>query len=319
MTGTAKKESPAERLRRIVQETGLVGLGVRGAARSGFAVSAAMEHLAKTLIAATPPSLLTSPRDRKRLQRNLALKDRHAGKRCFILGNGPSLRDENLSLLNDAILLTVNQGHRFAEAHGLKPAYHAAVDPLFADEAFDHVLQDWADFQKATDAALLLTVELADRFAQLGLDVDHFAVKQYMQSVYFDDLSRPVPVALHYVQPGYLSVIHFAIVAALYMGFTDIRLLGCDMDFYLQPDSPFLHSYDDPSSPTIRDGAGKVFGWDQVDLTEWCLKEFRAFRNLGILAQSRGAQIVNAGAGGALNVFPRAPLTRRLEEKVTWS
>jgi hypothetical protein len=113
-------------------------------------------------------------------------------------------------------------------------------------------------------------------------------------------------------QFGFLSVIHAAIHYALYMGFEHIVLLGCDMDFFIDPAKPFAHSYGAPLYGPADTAAKDLFGWDQIRLMEWCLREFRAFDELRRMAEARGARIVNAGCGGALNVFERATLAETL-------
>ena len=45
----------------------------------------------------------------KTLDMNKEFENKYAGKRCFILGNGPSLKDEDLSVLKDEYVFTVNQ------------------------------------------------------------------------------------------------------------------------------------------------------------------------------------------------------------------
>jgi hypothetical protein len=302
-----RPESFAKRVGRVVFETGYAGLVTRATARLLFVAASALEASGRAIICSVPPRLLTGSADRRRLQRNVEMAGRHRGQRCVILGNGPSLTRTDLGFLRDEICFTVNQGHRLAERAGLRPRYHAVVDAVHLQPEYAHLFEEWRAFAANTGATLLLSTELADRFAALGHDVDHYAVKQYLISTYFDESDRLVPIDLSLVQPGYLSVVHFAIVAALYMGFSDIRLLGCDMDFFVEPHSPLRHSYDE------HDGAGtptasELFGWDQVDLMAWALLEYRGFRQLGKLATRLGARIVNASEHGILNVFPREPL-----------
>src|SRR5689334_4044737 len=42
------------------------------------------------------------------LQRNEVFRDRHKGRRCFVIGNGPSLKEQDLSPLVDEITLVTN-------------------------------------------------------------------------------------------------------------------------------------------------------------------------------------------------------------------
>ena len=45
---------------------------------------------------------------KKFLRKNIEYKDKYKGKRCFIIGNGPSLKKHDLTLLKDEFVLTVN-------------------------------------------------------------------------------------------------------------------------------------------------------------------------------------------------------------------
>lgn len=298
-----QSEALRQRLGRITFETGYTGVAGRALSRALFTLSESLDRAASAVVCALPPRLLTRSADRQILDRNRELFGCHAGQRCFILGNGPSLRKEDVDLLSDEICITVNQGHRFTERAGLQPRYHAVVDPIHTSDEYNHLFDEWVALGRNCGTTLLLSTQLADRFAALGHFPKHYAVKQYLISTYFDRRDRLVPIELHYVQPGYVSVIHFCIVAALYMGFAEICLLGCDMDFFIEPEAPFAHSYDEASvSPK---SSTDLFGWDQVDLMAWAIVEYRAFRQLGRLAESRGARILNSSAYGALNVYPR--------------
>jgi hypothetical protein len=300
-------ETLQQRLSRVQSETGYLGALGRGIGRVLFGTSECLDRVASALVCGLPPRLLTSSVDRERLSCNSQLAGRHSGGRCFILGNGPSLRNEEIELLNGQTCFTVNQGHRFAQSVGLQPRYHAVVDPTHIGEENDHLFSEWAAFSDHPGPTLLLTTRLADHFEALGHRVNHYAVKQYLISTYFDRSDRMVPIDLRYVQPGYVSVIHFCIVAALYMKFSEICLLGCDMDFFIEPEAPFEHSYSYDTGRQAK-SAAELFGWDQVDLMAWALIEYRAFRQLGRLAERLGSRIINCSRSSALNVYPRKPL-----------
>jgi uncharacterized Rossmann fold enzyme len=68
---------------------------------------------------------------KKILSKNLKFKSSHSGKRCFILGNGPSLKTDNLKCLEDEFVFTVNQIARHPDFKYIKPNYHFWADPLF--------------------------------------------------------------------------------------------------------------------------------------------------------------------------------------------
>jgi hypothetical protein len=66
-------------------------------------------------------------------------RNKHNGERCFILGNGPSLVEENLSLLKDEIVFIVNRGY-FALDIGLDHYnYYVLTDLRVYSEDFDEI------------------------------------------------------------------------------------------------------------------------------------------------------------------------------------
>jgi|TARA_R110000796_G_scaffold22139_1_gene64461 hypothetical protein len=61
-------------------------------------------------------------------------ENKHQGERCFILGNAPSLSDENLSLLKNEKVFICNRGHK-AKDIGLDHFdYHVVLDLLFYED-----------------------------------------------------------------------------------------------------------------------------------------------------------------------------------------
>ena len=67
------------------------------------------------------------------LKNNKKFFNCHKGERCFILGNGPSLKCEDLTPLADEYVFTVNQASRLPQFKDIKPNYHFWVDPVFFD------------------------------------------------------------------------------------------------------------------------------------------------------------------------------------------
>jgi len=55
------------------------------------------------------------------IRRLTALKDKHRGERCFIIGNGPSLRNTDLSCLRNEYTFGMNRIYLISRKSGLKP------------------------------------------------------------------------------------------------------------------------------------------------------------------------------------------------------
>ncbi|WP_422371738.1 6-hydroxymethylpterin diphosphokinase MptE-like protein [Hoeflea sp.] len=253
-------------------------------------------------------SVFTHPGDRQRLSGNAALAGKHKGERCFVLATGPSLRDQDLAGLEHETVMTVNQGFFFARTKGIAPAYHCMVDDIFLESRFDALHHELCDFLKVSDARLLTTLDLSEHYKKLGLELETFPVRQILNSRPWDEAGIPVSVDPTQAVPGFVSVVHAAVSWAIYMGFAEIYLLGCDMDYFISPHQAYKRCYDDERHLSNQEKTSDLFGLDQIGLIEWILVEFRAFDNLGRTARRHGARIMNAGEGGALNVYPRIEL-----------
>lgn len=66
-----------------------------------------------------------SIRNRKKLNKYHNL---HKGKRCFIVANGPSLKETDLSLLENEITIGMNRIYLLEKINGFKPTYLASID-----------------------------------------------------------------------------------------------------------------------------------------------------------------------------------------------
>ena len=69
----------------------------------------------------------------KLIKRNLRFKNMFDGKRCFVLGNGPSLNKIDFSLLKDEYTFTCNQLPNNSNFAKLKTNFHFWADRRFFD------------------------------------------------------------------------------------------------------------------------------------------------------------------------------------------
>jgi hypothetical protein len=64
----------------------------------------------------------------------LELKDKHKGERCFIIGNGPSLNDMDMSLLKNEITIGMNRIYLLFPKLGFSTNYYVAVNGLVVEQ-----------------------------------------------------------------------------------------------------------------------------------------------------------------------------------------
>jgi hypothetical protein len=68
-----------------------------------------------------------------------AFRHLHRGRRCFILGNGPSLRQTDLSRLRGEITFGANRIYLMFETLGFPTTYYAAVNTLVIEQCAEEI------------------------------------------------------------------------------------------------------------------------------------------------------------------------------------
>jgi hypothetical protein len=258
------------------------------------------------------------------LVRNSALKGRHRDRqRCFVIGNGPSLRKQDLRQLRGEVVFVCNFFNLHPEYQEISPRYYCFADPnsFFPGTFNEHLEIDrsswFADIcAKGPEAEFLVPVtampaiERNNWFA--GRCIWYIAHRTPSRLLGFaeSDLRRPIAWGM-----GTIAAI--AIPAAIYMGFSKIYLLGCDCNWWVENlanedfDAEYKHFYEripfSPRETTLRD-----FGLERV--FQDIANHFKSLRLLGEHALSMGVNIINATEGGILDVFPRDKLHNVLAE-----
>ncbi len=148
----------------------------------------------------------------------LALKNKYAGKRCFIVGSSPSLNLLDLTKLNNEYTFTVNRGYMLKE----KGLEHSTFHVISDRKTFEDKNSRWEEMENFSD----------NLFCYAGMEKPPV----HTNTIYFDYkhaqlLGKPFQENLLEPLAAYESVIHFAIQIAYYLGFSEIYILGVDLDF----------------------------------------------------------------------------------------
>jgi hypothetical protein len=225
-----------------------------------------------------------------------ALKGAYAGQRVFLIGNGPSLNETPLYLLKDELTLCFNRFHLMHERIGWQPHFYMCIDP--------EVLPDIAEEINAhgPQYAHLIVHALHSRAIIKRPNV--LLMHHIVQVPYF---SRRLPL---FGSGG--TVAYAGLQALLFLGFKEIYLVGVDQNYVLHQTARKTAGIriesqhdDDPNHFDPRYfGKGRRYH-QPVPATQ--RRMIRAFERARQVASSGGALILNAGVGGALEVFQRIP------------
>ena len=227
-------------------------------------------------------TLLFSSRNRLRSLRNM-----HSG-RCFIIGNGPSLKNSDLRRLMELgeTTFACNSLIKLFDEIPFHPTYYFAQDnKIILDNKKEIAGYKGIRFVKA-----------------------HYAKRYHIEGVtYYNMLFPQNPIGfssdIHKVVYSGQTVTYSMIQFAAYMGFKEIYLIGVDCNYSSGNSVITQESYFDPR----LFNSGRSYAAPEVDTN------LLAYARAREVCDRQGVRIYNATRGGKLEIFERAELDRILD------
>lgn len=251
---------------------------------------------------------------RKQMAENKKFENYHKGQRCFIIGNGPSLKHHDLSKLTHECVFTVNYMMKSEHFATLNPNYHLFFDPVVFEldptNEDDKIKIELISKTHNTNPDLTYVIPYRMRNNFMNLFPKHRFIFVYNRKTYTSKLKNPF--SLNRITPGFQNIILHAISTAIYMGFKEIYLLGVDMTGFLEHfeynkiNDQWGHSY---KKTKLEQSNIKKYLQSQNFDNEFYLKAYgktlEQFKRMKKHAASRKVNIFNASEHGALDVIER--------------
>lgn len=231
-------------------------------------------------------------------KRNLSflqsLKDKHRGRRCFIVCNGPSLLAEDLTKIHDNgdLSIGMNMIARVYPNTPWRPDFLSATDDcVFNKKSRELVEKCEAGLKLYDQTRYFRTGHVLGKVAYLRFNES----KSLLDSPVFDpDITQKMPS----IGTSAYSMIEFAV----YLGCKQIYIIGCDMSFA-------VNQRRDGSIYYNESGRNHFYGKDVDTLSHikpnptWQLEV--AFDAAEKYSKEYGVKIYNATRGGNLEAFER--------------
>lgn len=209
----------------------------------------------------------------------------HQGERCFIIGNGPSLRQTNLGKLRGEFTFGLNRIYLLFPELGFTTTYLVSVNDL--------VLEQSATEMKSLQLPKFITWRSRRWFHGDSwvtfLDTDFTGEEDFCPKItgrFFEGF----------------TVTYVALQLAFHMGFKQVILVGVDHNFVTQgtANQAIVSQGDDPNhfAPNYF---GKGFKWQLPDL----VGSERAYTLARNTYAQAGRQILDATVDGKLTIFPK--------------
>ena len=213
-------------------------------------------------------------------------KDIHKEKRCFIIATGPSLTVEDINKLENEITFSMNSICLNNDLEHWKPTYYGIQD-FNVYEKVEQKLKELKGYKVFISHRIAKRYDINPNWIKYPLNTDYHSYDLRYKNKYhvkFSDNSYKV------VYDGY-TITYSLIQLAIYMGFTEIYLLGADNNYVSNKDNHF-----------VEHGV--------VDLTFASAGERMnvAYEEVKKFTTKNKINIYNATRGGKLEVFPRVDL-----------
>lgn len=224
--------------------------------------------------------------DKKQIKK---FKNIHAGKRCFIIGNGPSLRGSDLDKLKGEITFAANRIDPIFEETTWRPNYYCAFDDGFIKNKDNHKFIELIDCDMKFLRKQVYYYSRNIKGNKCYLNTKYS--RKYLNNPKFsNDISKYVYTI------G--TVTYTAIQIAAYMGIKEIYFIGVDNSYQFERKKDgTLHQNNDTKnyfgSKVINNGFSAVY---EMDIAYKAAKDY---------ADKNGIKIYNATRGGKLEIFER--------------
>lgn len=235
-------------------------------------------------VASAYPESRLHPWRQESIKKIKALKDTHSGERCFIIGNGPSLKNTDLTKLKNEFTFGMNRFYLAFPELGFKTSLLLTVNDL--------VIEQCAEDIRALPIPTFVSWR-GRKWIQPAENL-HYLYTSYQLPGFSKDASGRLWEGA--------TVTYVAMQLAYYMGFKQVVLIGVDHNFTTQgkPNTTVVSGGDDPNHFNAS-YFGKGFRWQLPDLDTSEL----AYTMAREAYHTEGREIIDATVGGKLTVFPK--------------
>jgi len=259
------------------------------------------------------------------LTENKELKNKYRSKRCFLIGGGPSVKNINLGALKDEYTFVMGEFDNNPQFEVLNPKFYVISDSVYFTEGeSDHWNKQFEKKDKTIKPSTGIFVSLDARpyMEKCRLFTNHKVNYIGIRGIMSENF--PFNTDLDRYLPWPKNSMLLSMIIAVYLGFKEIYLLGCEHNFLCfnigqGKAISYSHSYDDKLSKIdINDDEAvkKVAVPRDLDMTyeDNIAHVFQLFKNYRLFYKKiqklhPEIKIYNATPNSYLDVFPAIKFT----------
>src|SRR3989344_665436 len=214
---------------------------------------------------------LLSFKHRDILARNLELKSKYSGKRCFLIGGGPSVKEMDLSQFKNEYTFVMGEFDNNPQFSALNPKFYVIGDSVyFAEGESDYWNKQFEKKDKSInpDTTIIVSIDAKNYIEKHDLFKNNKFYYIGTRGIISPNL--PFNINLDKYLPYPKNSMLLCMMIAVYMGFEEIYLLGCEHNFL---------------SFNIGQGQGKSISYDYAhkdEVTEADMKNDEVVKKLAV-------------------------------------
>ncbi len=244
-----------------------------------------------------------TPQGKAILKNNAVFKEKFKGKRCFVIGNGPSLNNVDLSQLQGEITVVMNRFDLHPILKQWQPTFYCAGDPpgTYTGESREALkfvgekIVPEAFFYPLSMHTIIETCAVHPKEKTFYLDMRE-NLEDWNLNKYEIDLTKKTA--------GVQTTAILGIIIAMYSGCNKIYLLGMDFSWLAYQKIPLMaHFYENTN---VNDEDNIENTWKYRQNIEAVLHMCKQYEILHMYAQKKGIEIINLTENSFLDEFPRA-------------
>jgi hypothetical protein len=246
----------------------------------------------------------------KLVKTNNNLKNKHKGEKCFILGSGPSIKDEDLTLLKNEIVFGLNNFYvhdDFSEIMSGDVEKYYMTAPIHPPQTETEWREWFSDMENNMPKNVNLIFGISNQINTAKMILDHHKLFENHQkywfygginiSEYYNYRLRDIDITRMIWIADTVSI--YSLIFAIYMGFREIYLIGMDHN-YICNDKNNYRFYQDgihqknEEERTVKD----------TSLTKHLsLGMYKIFNQYELLSNESHTKIYNTSRNSLLDIF----------------
>jgi hypothetical protein len=243
------------------------------------------------------------------LSKNFELKESAKSDICFVIGNGPSLKNHDLTAIKGCKIV-MNSFYLHPDLKKIDPDFYIFADPEANSIEKNNVYNWWreiANYTNGLTTKFVLPISLINTYVVNDLLIDRKKYFLLFQGFFSQkrierfNPTKPIPFFQNTLSEGLLL--------AMYFGYKKIIILGADQD-WLSHWNVDKHFYSGVSKSAIGPDITMPYYWWLNAVNTM----FQQYLSIQKMALRKGITIVNCSEGGVLDVFPMKMLDQCLRE-----